>query len=550
MRLKVHYKITLLFSVITAAVLLFSYTHLKHSLREETYSRIREGLLRELSLSRSYMESFSGAPASLGQAQMAASSIAGNLGLRVTVITPEGKVIGDSDLGAGEVEDLENHLGRPEVQQALSGVTGESERYSTTVRSKMLYVASSYGIEGRSRGVIRLAMPLVAVEEVITRLDKSLVVSFLVAFLLLILAGGGAAYIISRPLRDISDSAKSLARGDFSRRLLVSSNDEIGDLARAFMHMSEEIRARMTEATAMRSKLEAVLMSMFDGVMVLGPSGEILLMNEPLKKLLMLQGAVEGKNPIEVIRNVGVKEIASRAMRLSGGMEAAQIKVILDGERDILVHATPLLRASRVEGAVLVFHDITELKRLENIRRDFVANVSHELRTPIASIKGYAETLSEGAISDAENAGEFLRIITDEADRLSSLVNDLLDLARIESSVTGPDKKPCDIVSCVDSAVKSLSGIVMDRSVDIKVSIPENIPRVSADRKMMTQVLYNLLDNAIKYNRPMGSILVSASVKGGDVEISVQDTGIGIPEKDLERIFERFYRVDKARSRE
>lgn len=550
MRINTHYKITLVFAAITAAVLLGIYSYLKYSLHEQTYGRIRESLLRELSLARSFTEnSLKENPAPEGIERLSVE-IGSELGLRVTIMAPDGKVIGDSGLAYEKLAMTENHLYRPEVQQALAGGIGESRRFSTTLRQDMLYAAAALGSKGKYLGVIRLAMPLGDIEEVSDSLRVLLFAAFIVAFCLILLGGYFASLMISRPLREMASISASVAGGDFSRRLETGTDDEVGALAKAFMRMTDQVKARIDEVTSMKSRLEAILLSMFDGVMAVAKDGNIILMNGPLKELLMVKGPVEGRRPLEVVRNVEVQDIAERALALNNGVESREITVILDGERTLLVHATPVVRSGKTEGAVLVFHDITERRKLENIRRDFVANVSHELRTPISSIKGYAETLLDGALNDKENAGDFIRIISSEAERLANLVNDLLDLSKIESGRVELKREPCDVSAAIHKALSGLAKQASEAGVTIRVDAPPGAARIFADEGTITQVLYNLIDNAIKYNRPGGSVVVSVKDMGRSVEIKVADTGMGIPPEDLPRIFERFYRVDKARSRE
>lgn len=550
MRINTQYKITFVFAAITAVVLLFIYSYLKGSLHEQTYSIIRENLSRQLALSRSFVEIGMARDNSPARIEELAIEAGKDLGLRVTVISTGGVVLADSELAGPEIAGAENHLERLEVRQALESGSGESRRFSTTLRKDMLYAAALLGPKDRSLGVIRLAMPLGDIEKVSDHLKSSLIVSMLAAFGLIFIASYAASLFISRPLKEMSLLARAVAGGDFSRKVAIRSEDEVGDLAKAFMHMTEQVKARIDEVTSMKSRLEAVLLCMFEGVMVVDASGEVLLMNPPLKDLLLVKGPVEGKRPLEVVRNVEVQEIVDRALRLKSGSESREISVILDGERTVLIHATPVVRGGATEGVVLVFHDITELRRLENVRKDFVANVSHELRTPISSIKGYAETLQEGALDDKENAKDFLKIISSEADRLASLVNDLLDLSRIESGRIGLKQRPCDVAGTVARAVSGFLKTADRSGIKLLVEVPAGMSPMMVDEGMITQVLYNLLDNAIKYNRPGGSVTVSAKEKLDHLEIEVSDTGVGIPEEDISRIFERFYRVDKARSRE
>jgi len=548
-RINIHYKITLIFGVIIAVILSGIYIYLNKNLQEYTYQRLKTNLLKEVSLSKSFLEQYYTKDIKSRQLDKIADEIGKDLGLRVTIIDLDGTVLGDSELDGMELKEVENHFYRPEVQQALCSGIGESRRFSTTVRKDMLYIASTLG-KKEPEGIIRLSIPLSEIDLISNNLKKLLIISLLSAFILAIIASFIASVFISRPVKEMSSVAKAIAGGDFSKRVSISTKDEIGDLAKAFNYMSEQIKLRIEEVTSSKSKFEAVLLSMSEGVMVVDKEGTILLMNQTLKDLFLVKGNPVGKKPLEIVRNIEIQEIADNSLRLKRGVESRQISVFLPEERILLLHATPIIRDGQTEGAVLVFHDITELRHLEKIRQDFVANVSHELRTPVASIKGYAETLLEGALEDKENAQDFLKIIYSDSDRLARLIDDLLDLSKIESGKLKLTLKPTALEPIIKRVVSGLNKQAKDKSIKIEVNIPLDLPDVLIDEIRIAQVLLNLIDNAIKYTESKGLISISAKEKGKFVQVDVSDTGIGIPEKDLPRLFERFYRVDKARSRE
>jgi len=348
----------------------------------------------------------------------------------------------------------------------------------------------------------------------------------------------------------MSSIAKSMAQGDFSRKASIHSRDEIGDLARALNVMSEDIKDKIEKINSERVKLDLVLSSMFEGVIVTDAEEQIILMNPSLRKLFFLETSPEGKMPLEVIRNTAVEEMVERIIKGRQHLATEEIVVNTPEEKTFKINGVPIMRNNRLEGAILVFHDITELRRLEKIRRDFVANVSHELRTPISSIKGYAETLLEGALEDKDNAREFINIIYQDANRLASLINDLLDLSKIESDKLKMSFTALDPVVLIKKAVTIVDNQAKAKSITLKVDIPQSLPRIRADETRFSQVMINLLDNAVKYSSEGGSATISAQVVENGLQVDISDTGIGISEADLPRIFERFYRVDKARSRE
>lgn len=549
LRINIHYKITAIFGIITAGILFGIYLYLNNGLKEHTFQRIKANLLKETRLTKSFLEANFTESFQSQQLDTIADKIGRDLDKRVTIINREGKVLGDSELNEKELMEVENHLYRPEVQEALKSGIGESRRFSTTIKKDMFYIAATFGIE-KPRGIVRLAMPLSEIEIVSGRLRNTIIISLLLAFILTIIISFIVSIFISKPIKEMSWAAKSIAGGDYSRKINVATNDEIKDLAEAFNYMSRQIRLRIEDVTLSKSRLEAVLLSMFEGVMVVDKKGTILLINQTLKDLLQVKEELIGRKPLEVIRNIEIQEIVDNALRLDKGVESREISLLLDEGKVLMVHATPIVRDKGIDGAVLVFHDITGLRRLEKIRQDFVANVSHELRTPVTSIKGYAETLLEGALEDKENARDFLKIIYSDSDRLARLIDDLLDLSKIESGKLRMVLKPCALMPIVDRVIRGLERYAKDKSITIKSDIPKDIPNLLADESRIAQVLLNLIDNAIKYTENKGLITISAKKQDKFVRIDVSDVGVGIPEKDLPRIFERFYRVDKARSRE
>lgn len=325
--------------------------------------------------------------------------------------------------------------------------------------------------------------------------------------------------------------------------------------SRRFEALLKEARSSLAQEEetggAEQAKLRAILSSMSEGVLVVDSKGEIILANPSLHKSFMVEGSPEGKKPLEALRNVTVQELADKILQQhSAVLISEEVMTVLPQEKIFSVNAAPVIRNDAVEGAVLVFHDITELRRLEVVRRDLIANVSHELRTPLSSIRGYSETLLEGALEDKANAKDFLRIINKDSERLSRLIDDLLDLSRIESGKMAMFFAPQDLSVISRRCLAVISGQAKARSIRMENFIPDDLPLIMADDIRLSQVLLNLIDNAIKYSSEGSGIEISATQEGNFVRVSVKDNGMGIPEQDLPRIFERFYRVDKARSRE
>ena len=554
MRINIHYKITLVFVLIIAVMLFGIYFYLNKSLREYSYQRIETNLIKQISFAKSYLEENFAEEFRAYELDKIADKIGRDLGLRVTIISVDGTVFGDSELDGEKLVKVENHLYRPEVQQALKGFSiaksgiGKNKRFSATVKKDMLYIASVFG-KNKPQGIVRLSLPLSEIELISNRLKKTLTISLFLAFIMAVIISFVVSLFISKPAREMASAAKAVASGDFSKRISISTKDEIGDLAKTFNFMSHQIKTRIEDVTTSKSRLEAVLLSMFEGVMVVDIKGTILLMNQTLKDFLLVKGDPVGKKPLEVIRNIEIQEIADNGLRLKQGVESREISVFLQEEKILLLHATAIIRDGKPEGTVLVFHDITGLRHLEKIRREFVANVSHELRTPVSSIKGYAETLLEGAMDDKENATDFLKIIHSDSERLARLIDDLLDLSKIESGKLKSSLTPCAVDPIIKRVVSSLNKQAKEKSIKIQTYIPKDISDILADEARIAQVLLNLTDNAIKYTENEGLVTISAKEKDGVVQVDVTDTGIGISGKDIPRLFERFYRVDKARSR-
>lgn len=359
------------------------------------------------------------------------------------------------------------------------------------------------------------------------------------------------AIFISKPIKRMSKAARLIARGDFNGISFMRANDEIGELAAAMDHLSGEIKEKKARVDSEAAKLDMVLSGMLEGVIVTDKSGEIISMNPSLRKLFLIDTqSIAGKRPLEVIRNNSVQDMADRILKQKERLATQEITIAFPEEKILKVNAVPIISSGELEGAILVFHDITELRRLEKVRQEFVANVSHELRTPISSIKGYAETLLEGAIDDQDNARDFLNIIYQDSQRLAALIDDLLDLSKIESG-----KLKMVFLNYPANALIIKCAAVMEnqakaKAITIKLEIPDNLAQIKVDETRFSQVMINLLDNAVKYTPEKGTVSISARPEGNYLQIDISDTGIGIPEQDIPRIFERFYRVDKVRSRE
>lgn len=549
MKIKLSWKLTSIFCLIIFFVLSIVYFYINTHLKDYLEQRIQYNLKRDLLLNKSFLENELKNNIDSSDAPSLARRIGKSLDLRATIINAAGMVKGDSEIDDGELRNIENHITRPEIRDAIKHGFGESRRFSTTKKVNMLYMAVPLTGE-KLLGFLRLAIPLAEIELIESKMQKIIIAALAFGIMLAVALGIIISTMISKPLSEMSFIAKKMARGDFSKKVYTRSNDEVGDLAISLNHMAGEIKNKMERISYEEAKLDAVISSMFEGIILTNEKGQILMMNPSLRKLFLIDSQPEGKRPIEVLRNNDIQDMVDTIIKDQRSITREDRFSHLSGEKTILINGAPVLKENRIQGVILVFHDITEIRRLERIRQDFVANVSHELRTPLSNIKGYAETLLNGAIRDEANSREFTQIIYRESERLSNIIDDLLNISRIESGKMNMVFMPVEVKTVIKKVIDVLKNSAAVKSINIQLSIPDSLPRIKADEGRFTQALLNLVDNAIKYTPENGSVNISTAKKDTSILIEVADTGIGIPEKDQPRIFERFYRVDKARSRE
>jgi len=544
---KVSFRLGLVFGLIVFFSLALSYVYQGRHLREVVFKTVRTSLLHDLKLNAGMLDQRPDGWPDIVLSDRWADKVGEALDLRVTLIDLDGRVIGDSYIPTEKIPSIPNHRDRVEIKSALSSGLGESKRFSETIRENMLYMAMPVG-KPDTWAVLRLAKPLYDIGQVEAQIDRGIEGGLFLALLLALTAGGLSAFFLSRPLGRIADAADRFLHGETEVKIPVKHDDEIGRLARAFNYLSEEI----VRLGRKEEWLREVLSSIRESIIVTNASGEIVLANPAASRLFMIKGARKGAIPVDQIDLPEVRELFERAHARQRGIYKEELTVMTPkGERVFKVTAVPVTKGELFDGTVLVINDITRLRNLERTRRDFVSSVSHELRTPLASIKGYTETLLEGAINDPENATAFLNIIHQESEQLTALINDVLDLSRIESGKIFYSFEPLEIRPQLEKTVALFEQVASRKGVRIELNVPEGLPAVNADKNYFDIVMRNLIDNAIKYvDANRGRVTVSAYKADDAVSIEVSDNGIGIPKSDLERIFERFYRVDKARSRE
>jgi len=467
---------------------------------------------------------------------------------RMTLVLPDGRVVADTE---EEPARMDNHADRPEVKTAMMGERGQETRYSNTLRQTMMYVALPIKQGNKVVGVGRTSLPVTNIDRQISSVQTKVMVGGLVMALLAAAICWLVSRRISRPLEEIKRGAERFADGDLSHKLNVPDLAEAGSLAMVLNQMAEEIDDRVRTIAEQRDELEALLSSMVEGVLAVDAGERVILVNQAAATLLEVDADnAHGRIIQEVVRNPDLQRFVSSALASLTPIEG---DIVLRGDEDrfLQAHGT-ILRDAHGSGtsALIVLNDVTRLRRLENVRRDFVANVSHELRTPITSIKGFIETLRDGALDDRENAERFVGIIERHADRLHAIVEDLLSLASIEQDEErgGVVLEDGSLAEVLRAAAKDCELRAGQRSIAIELSCVESIT-AKMDALLLEQAVVNLLDNAIKYSDPGSTIRVTASQTDSETAISVSDTGCGIAKEHLPRLFERFYRVDKARSR-
>jgi two-component system, OmpR family, phosphate regulon sensor histidine kinase PhoR len=478
-------------------------------------------------------------------------------GYRLTYIRNDGTVLGDSD---HDPRTMDNHLNRDEVKGALQGQTGFATRYSDTLKQNMLYAAIPiYGEDGQVSGVLRIAMSLVKVDASVRDFWIYVFAGMLVLFAIVSFASYRIARSVTRPIEKMTRVAKQIADRNYNTRLTIADHDEIGQLAEAINQMSGSLRSQMNQISENEGRLNSILENMLLGIMMIDVNGRIVLVNPTTELMLgfssqeligkMFDG--EGQH-LPFVKQIEVCQDKMKLVR-------DELNLHYPNERLVEINVTPIGYGDEEwSGFLVVLHDITELRRLERMRSEFVANVSHELKTPIASVKGFAETLLAGALYDEDTARSFLQIIYNESERLNRLVGDILDLSKIESKRSPLRLSPVHLNVLVDNSIQMVSRAAEQKKITLEFFSEEEL-YLEADEDRLQQILMNLISNGISYTPEGGKITIRTEAFTVDqtehadehdcIRITIADTGIGIPKEDLPRIFERFYRVDKARSR-
>ena len=522
-----------LVTAIVTATLLF------WSLRRELHHQIEERVLFEARLVADQLERGRVPPEGF---EAEANRLAAIVEARVTFIADDGRVVGDSWVAPERLPDLEEHGHRPEVIEARARGVGHHRRVSATVNTEMLYTAVR--VRHSHVAFVRLAVPASDVQRQLRAVvPLTLVAAALGAGIALAFAWA-LSVPLSRRVAAIAQVADQYAAGDFTRPPIEYGEDELGRVARSLDSVVHELGTRLGELARNRARMEAILAGMVEGVLVLDDGGRVRLVNEAARRMLGIDASALGRRYTDSIRHPDVVAQIARAL---GGEQPTGVELAFGVDsRVFIARATPA-RDPTGGGAVLVLHDITDLKRADQVRRDFVANVSHELRTPLTAIRGYVETLLE-EVEDGQTEG-FLQVIFRHTTRMERLVGDLLRLARLDAGQEVAETRPVNLRRLIDGVADELAPLIDNRAADVRVSVDDGGRMMETDPARVHDILRNLLENAVSYSPEGGVAWVSARVAGDHATFEVADAGPGIPPGDLQRVFERFYRVDKSRVR-
>ncbi|MDP4159563.1 MAG: ATP-binding protein [Bacillota bacterium] len=464
--------------------------------------------------------------------------------LRITFIDFSGHVLGDSE---ANYQEMENHLSRKEVQEALKGSTGSDIRHSKTINLDMLYVAIP--LKQKQNVIVRVSVPLTQLKKIGEMIWFYAILVILFGLLLTIIVSLRITTSIIRPLKEMIFASQEISNGNYTERISLKSTDELGQLAMNFNEMASKLDETILDLNNKKIEVESIVNSITSGIVAVDNTNKIILLNPAAFNIFKLDSrhSIAGDKLAEHIRNNHLNHLLQETITRNKPLEG---EVTLD-EKILRINTSPI-RPTNSElnnsGGILFIQDITKIRKLEQLRTEFVSNVTHELKTPLTSIRGFIETLKNGAINNEKVANRFLDIIDIEAERLYALINDILQLSEIETKLKETDLVSLSLKSLIDAVFEVLQTIANEKNISLHNQVSEEVI-LKANKNRMKQLILNLVDNGIKYNTQNGSVTVDAYREQGKVIISVKDTGIGIPSEHISRVFERFYRVDKGRSR-
>lgn len=528
----------LLYALVVLAAIFIVELYITSSVQESYIADLRKNLLIQISLIR-------------GQIRFSSSNLDAlceqfkqETGARVTVIAANGRVIGDSDRDSSS---MDNHLNRTEVEQASLYDSGMAIRRSDTLLYDLLYVARKISSSGSSEGFIRLAVPLKDVDRVVNMLRLKIIVVVVLVLLATWLFSVWQTDHLRRLLKQITDFSKSLSKGDLEKRLFLRDAGEFNEIAENLTMMSITLQGMMTRNEEEKNRLNVILKSIPDALLIIDAKGTISLSSSSAKEFFG-DIPMAGMQFVDVVRN---HELSGMIEQVRSTLSPGTIKFSIEypSEKYLGVRVSPLFyHGSELSGLVAVFHDMTQAEKLEQVRKDFVANVSHELKTPVTAIRGFADTLLEGALEDRESAVRFIETIRSNSERINSIVDDLMTISKIELGVIKIEEAPIDISLVFEDILELFIDKAAAKNIKLIIQNKAGVSEVSADRDRLMQILTNLVDNAIKFTEK-GKVTFGIDRDKEKIFLFVEDTGIGVPGKYLPRLGERFFRVDPARSR-
>ena len=469
--------------------------------------------------------------------------------LRYTVINLDGEVLADSE---SRIEDMDNHLNRPEIQAVLvdNQELGTSTRLSDTREAQMMYVAIPVYSDGELIGAVRTSIFTTSIDNAIATIWKTLGAVLVIILLISIISAALLSYNITNPINDVINVTKRLKNQDYSARIHSRYKGEIGDLNESINILAQSLQSHVNEIEESEKQLNSILSNLVSGVILINDKGIVELTNQATERFLSKHSSkIKGRDYKYILGPLGVDNLVEAT--IDDNVKQHDEAHIYFPEESILdVHIAPYYTQGWLQrGAIVVLHDITAIRKLEKMRSDFVANVSHELKTPITSVKGFAETLISGDVPDPDTAQQFLKIIYDESERLNRLITDLLNLSKIEKQAMPLQIETVDVNKIISETGKTVLKLAKDKHISIHLPDETQSVEIEADKDRLSQIILNLVANAVTYTSDEGHIYIDLEERTTDIMINIRDTGMGIPPESLDRLFERFYRVDKARSR-
>ena len=531
-------RIFILYALVLLLTVLFAEVYITSTVRESYTDNLKQNLSVQINLiSRTIPFDESGLDKLCRQLKK-------DTGARVTVIASDGKVIGDSDTDSAL---MDNHLHRTEIEQSLLFDTGMAIRHSDTLRYDLLYVAKKISRDENTEGFIRLAIPLREVDYSVNLLRVKIILVVLGVLLLTSFVSLWQTEHLRRLLRQITEFSRSLSRGEIDKRLYLKNAGEFSEIAENLTAMSVRLQDMIARNEEERNRLNVILKSIPDALLIIDAKGNIILSSSSAREFFG-DVPMTGMQFIEVVRSNEISDLVDTVRKtLTPGM--TEFRIESPEEKYLSVRVSPLFyKENELSGFVAVFHDITQIEKLEQVRKDFIANVSHEIKTPITAIKGFADTLLDGALDDRENAVRFIGTIKSNSERINSLVDDLMTISKIELGVIKVEKAMIDIEDVFRNVLELVKDKADAKNLSLTVSNRPGLREIKADRNRLIQILTNLVDNAIKFTEA-GSVTFGIDKEDEKAFLFIEDTGIGVAAKHLPRLGERFYRVDPARSR-